>query len=566
MFVIRILTVMFLILSGSVSAQNTNADGRVKEVESFLSKKSLDFIRGRFPGVPVLVSVKIEPLRMTNTGSSSGLPENNLPYLGFGSEQQIDPWDDDSVSVHDLLSRVRYIEAKITLPNTIEDDLIFEVREALFSNLGMIKGRDRIEFTRKNWPGQTELVIEYFVFAGVAAVLVLLGLFLIARQTFSTLSSTIKAAAAEKSGGGSAGAMAAPVNIEPKREEKKSQNIQLNDSMKVAEKLESLIWKLSDDPGFPTLEDMIELEKVAINNPHMLGGILNEMPQDMRDKIFQRGKDTAWLEAFFSNGELGLEAYQFILNLTRKSRDESKAEWEDLLISLWRLGPELTGFMRGLEQRDALGIFAWMPIEISLPAATEAFPGAWGILLKHDFKPPVLPDDLATKMREKALEIKPLNDPKMLERYDHERGLIKYLKTCPLETEKDVYKAAKEGGALRMVRPPFFEVLEAREEILKELVPKMPIQDWGIALFNIDRGTRSAITDHLNDREKFVLIETLKECDRTRISNEEVGDVREKIAREFSKFMANFKGTESDFDGDQVEDNDQSSDSQGNAA
>ena len=56
----------------------------------------------------------------------------------------------------------------------------------------MIKGRDRIEFTRKNWPGQTELVIEYFVFAGVAAILVLLGLFLIARQTFSTLSSTIK--------------------------------------------------------------------------------------------------------------------------------------------------------------------------------------------------------------------------------------------------------------------------------------------------------------------------------------------------------------------------------------
>ena len=70
----------------------------------------------------------------------------------------------------------------------------------------------------------------------------------------------------------------------------------------------------------------------------------------------------------------------------------------------------------------------------------------------------------------------------------------------------------------------------------------MPIQDWGIALFNIDE-YRSAITDHLNDREKFVLIETLKECDRTRISNEEVGDVRE-IAREFSKFMANFKGSD----------------------
>ena len=61
MFVVRILTVMFLILSGSVSAQNTNADGRVKEVESFLSKKSLDFIRGRFPEFPVLVSVKLNP-------------------------------------------------------------------------------------------------------------------------------------------------------------------------------------------------------------------------------------------------------------------------------------------------------------------------------------------------------------------------------------------------------------------------------------------------------------------------------------------------------------------------
>ena len=311
--------------------------------------------------------------------------------------------------------------------------------------------------------------------------------------------------------------------------------------MKVAEKMKSLIIKLVNSASFPTLEDMMDLEKKAISNPRMLGAIIKEMPVELQNKLFHRSKDPAWLEAYFSDEDLDMEAYHFVLELTRRHREDEEVHWQEFLIALWRLGPELTSFMRTLEQRDALGIFAWMPIEISLPAATEAFPGAWGILLKHDFKPPPLKENEIKGHMEKVLGIKPYSDLTMLERYQHERGLIKYLKTCPLETEKDVYKSVKAGGTLRMLRPPFFEVLEADSETLKEFIPKLSIKDWGIALFNIDRGRRSAITDHLTDREKYVLIETLKECDMSGISEEDVGDVREAAARTFAEEMENLK-------------------------
>jgi hypothetical protein len=553
------------------NAQKNDQDGRVKEVESFVSKKSLDFIRGRFPGMPVLINVEIDPLRMSGSNSAVGIPDNALPYLGFGNESQIDPWDDRSSSVHDLLTRIKALEIKVTLPNTVEDDLIFEVREALFSNLGMIKGRDRIEFIRKNWPGQEKIAIEYLIFAGLATILVLVSLFFITRDAFKDLRSTIKAAASEKSAAAAAAAAApsAPLQADLSKNEKDSPNIQLNDSMKVAEKLESLIWKLSDDPAFPTLEDMMDLEKKAISEPNMLGALLKEMPSELQDKLFKRGKDPAWLEVFFSDGDLDLEAYHFVQDLTRRQRNEDEVYWQEFLISLWRLDGELTKFMRTLEQRDALGIFAWMPIEISLPSATAAFPGAWGILLKHDFKPPVIPEEATAKILEQALEERPYNDPEMLERYSHERGLIKYLKTCPLETEKDIYKAAKEGGSLRMVRPPFFEVLEADETILKELIPKIPIKDWGIALFNIDRGLRGAITAHMNDRERFVLIETLKECDIQGISPEDVGDTRESVARQYSEFLTEYKKIQAESEKRAAEaaaTQDDQNNSQGNAA
>jgi hypothetical protein len=193
--------------------------------------------------------------------------------------------------------------------------------------------------------------------------------------------------------------------------------------------------------------------------------------------------------------------------------------------------------MKSIEQRDALGILAWMPSRISIPTAREAFPGGWGILLKSDFKPSPPPEEIILNLLEKATSSKPLRSMEMVNSYRHERGLLDFLRICTLEEEKDIYRASKGDAGIHLLRPPFYAIFEGAHDDLKMLADQVSGHDWGRALFDIDRALLSKITLFFPDSKTYQMIETLKQCDQGDITMNEVGQMREKIAGIYAKNM-----------------------------
>ncbi len=522
-------------------AQAEGKNPKVAEVESYLTQKVITYVNSRFPNMPVLVNLQVDPLRRSPSALSENFSKDILPYFSEAKVDNVDEWDESTKTVHDLLPRIRSVQVKITVPDVVTNDDLYEMRDALYSNLGLIGGRDKIEFDRKNWKKDAALPYELIGMVAAAVVILLIGLFFIMKGLAGSLRKALADSASQQKGGSQAGAaMAMPPSAPAGAREKSGlglsgNNLQMNDSLRLADKIEELLKKLAEDPAFPTLEDMIDFEDKVIEDPAFVGTILQEMPRKMQEELFRRGSSPKWLDSFFQNSSLDIDKYQFILQLTYRKRDAAGKAWQELLISLWRLGDGLTDYMKGIEQRDALGILAWMPSRISIPTAREAFPGGWGILLKSDFKPSPPPEKIINDLMEKATSRKAFNSLDMVNRYRHERGLLDFLRICTLEEERDIYRASKNDAGIHLLRPPFFPIFEGSDEELKQLADQVSGPDWGRALFNVDRALRGKITHFFHDSKNYQMIETLKQCDHGGITMNEVGQMREKIGRIFAK-------------------------------
>ncbi len=534
----RLILLLFWAFAASLALAQEGKNPKVAEVEAYLTQKVITYVNSRFPNMPVLVFLQVDPLRRSSSNIAENLAKDMLPYFAEAKMDDVDEWDDPNRSVHDLLPRIRGVQIKITVPDIVTNEELFEMRDALYSNLGLIGGRDKIDFERKKWTKDEKFPYEIVGLVALAVVILLIGLFFIMRGLASSLRKALSDGASQNKGGGNnAAAMAMAAAPPPSREKNQGGlgNLQVNDSLRLADKIEELLVKLGEDPAFPTLEDMINFEDKVNEDPAFIGTILQEMPRKMQEELFRRGSSPKWLDAFFQNTTLDIDKYQFVLQLTYRKRDPAGKVWQELLISLWRLGDDLTNFMKTIEQRDALGVLAWMPTRISIPTAREAFPGGWGILLKSDFKPAPLPEKLVLDLMEKATTQKPFNSLDMVNRYRHERGLLDFLRICTLDEERDIYRASKGDAGIHLLRPPFYPIFEGADEDLKTLADQITGPDWGRALFNVDRGLRGKITQHFNDSKNYQMIETLKQCDQGGITMNEVGQMREKIARIYAK-------------------------------
>lgn len=536
------LIAIFCLLGLNTSLAQTAKNPKVSEVEAHLTQKAVSFVKNRFPEVPILVNLSVTPLRRNQAELAPRGATEELPYysLGFGNEA-VDEWDDPSKSIHDLLPRIQSVAIQITMPQYISDDELFELRDALYSNLHIIPGRDKIEFVRKNWHKERALSNEWIIFLSSMVFAIFVLSFFSLRYFVGRLSDGLSAAAGgDKSAGAASPAPLPMPAVTPKTTaamDGASGSMQFNETMRVQDKVGEILAKLSQTPEFPNLEDMIDLEQAAIKDPSFLGGILAEMPKDMQERCFALSSDPKWLEAFYEEAPLNIEHFHFVSKLAHRKRDPKNIKWEELLINLWRLGDDLKPFIRELEQRDALGILAWMPTTISVPTARETFPGGWGILLRHDFRPPPLTDKICDEMIKTCNELKPLQSMQMLAQFEHERGLLRYLRECSIDEERDIYKASKADASIHMVRPPFYVIFESGEETVKNLVERVPAREWGMAMFNVDRSLRGSITKHLNDSQNYILIETLKACDRDGVPEREIWAVRERIAKVFKQLQ-----------------------------
>lgn len=542
----RLIWILGWTLAASLAWAQEGKNPKVAEMEAYLTQKVITYVNSRFPNMPVLVYLQVDPLRRSNSAMAEGIAKDILPYFAEAKVDNTDEWDDPNRSVHDLIPRIRGVQIKITVPDVVTNEELFEMRDALYSNLGLIGGRDKIDFERKNWKKEEKFPYEIVALVAIAVTILLVGLFFIMRGLASSVRKALSDSASQNKGGNNNAAAMAMAAQPPMPREKNlasAGNLQVNDSLRLADKIDELLQKLNEDPAFPTLEDMINFEDKVIEDPAFIGTILQEMPRKMQEELFRRGSSPKWLDAFFQNATLDIDKYQFVLQLSYRKRDAAAKVWQELLISLWRLGEDLTNFMKTIEQRDALGILAWMPTRISIPTAREAFPGGWGILLKSDFKPAPLPEKMILDLMEKATARKAFNSLEMVNRYRHERGLLDFLRICTLEEERDIYRASKGDAGIHLLRPPFYPIFEGSEEDLKQLADQVTGPDWGRALFNVDRGLRGKITQFFNDSKNYQMIETLKQCDQGGISMNEVGQMREKIARIYAKNLQQKQNT-----------------------
>jgi hypothetical protein len=338
---------LFLILAWTFAASPAWAqegkNPKVAEVEVYLTQKVITYVNSRFPNMPVLVFLQVDPLRRSSSAMAESMAKDILPYFAEARVDNSDEWDDPNRSVHDLVPRIRAVQIKITVPDIVTNEELFEMRDALYSNLGLIGGRDKIDFERKNWKKEEKFPYEIVSLVAIAVTILLVGLFFIMRGLASSVRKALSESTSQNKGGGTnavAMAMSAPPPMLREKPAAGGGNLHMNDSLRLADKIEELLLKLNEDPSFPTLEDMINFDDKVIEDPAFIGAILQEMPRKMQEELFRRGSSSKWLDAFFQNTTLDIDKYQFVLQLSYRKRDPAGKVWQELLISLWRLGDE----------------------------------------------------------------------------------------------------------------------------------------------------------------------------------------------------------------------------------
>jgi hypothetical protein len=516
---------------------------RVAELEDKLAKDASLYLKGRFPEVPFLVTVSISPLRRGDGYQKSEKGES-LPYFESDSEELQDEWDDPQVSWGKLMMRVQKAALTISLPDSLNDDEVAEVKESLFKLLNLTPARDEIQIQRRAW-SQGGHAWLYGAIGSIALFLLIAGLFFTGRSAARHVGDALTSAAKSQGSSGSAASSSGPVAASPTHSPEggagdSSRDVQFNDPIRVREVMVRMVQDLSTSTAFPTLDDMIDLDALGKKDPALLGAVLAEFSDSIRSKLFALSSNRNWLEALLNPGLSNFDCLEVLQKLTRRTRAEKRAAWEQLLVYVWRLGDERGAFLKKLTQEQAFAILGSMPKSISVEVGRKSFPGAWGVLLDPGFHPAALADAMVQKLSTEALAAKPLSDLTLLERYRHEIELIEYLKIADIASEREIYEAASSDSMIHSMRPPFYLAVDATEEILKDFVPKSSIDQWAMALFNAPRTERFKIEKQFSQKQRFLFVEKLKAFDAHNPEPTQVGSAKEAIARFFAEFSANF--------------------------
>lgn len=536
------ISVFFWCFIQIAQAQGIRKHPRVIEIEGTLREEASRVIRARFPNLPIIVQVSLDPLRRDGIVSADGRPMEDLPIMGPTTIEIQDEWDDPARSHEELLQRIRSASVNVTLPESASESDIIELREALFATLNLIQGRDRIEFQRRAW-GQDKKeessYTTYYVFAGllIFALLCLWGI---------TWSASRNVSKALNKPGSSDNApamvpMAAPLpamnplsTAMPTAHSGGSLtgDVSFNDPLRIRDALKEVITKLDQSKGFPDLEDVFAMDAKIATSPGAMGIFFDEMPTAMRDKLFSYGTGKHWLEAFSEPGHLDMNTFEFLSRLGTRQRLNTDEAWQELLIAVWRLKELLPDFMKSIARDDALAILAHLPPACSVPVAKAAFPGAWGQLLDSNFRPSPLPADKAKMIRERALSLRPWADIETLKSFKHERSLLDFLRVAEVVDERDIYETVHDQSMIHNIRPPFYAVFSLDAKVLGKFITRMPTEDLALALFNVPRSDRRAIESAMNPKQRFMLIEHLKHLDQNPPDKQRIGQIREAIGKE----------------------------------
>lgn len=536
----KMTTLVFLLVAvfSLNTAQAKNA--RVIEIQEKIKSDISDFLEKFSPNTKYSVQVKVKPLRRRYDQSSRN---EDLPFMEFQEELIQDEWDDPKTSVYSLYSRIS--EAKVSI--FIEDKVSIENRskfkEALLLDVNLVPGRDSVEIEpisspvlqkSFNWKDQTEILLLGIML--IIAVVLGVGL--------NSLSKKIVPQQFVNSGDGkdspgqstsAAPAMAsAPVSSVASKgggfgELKGDLNIQ--DPSKINEVVGKKIEKLLESDVFPTLGDMVTLETLLKSDPSSFSYLVYEFPLEVQKSIYQLGKGEQWFKGF---SEVGFPSKVVLISLDKMLRNRTvhqNEKFESLLIHTWRLTKNLTSFMKSISKDEAFSILYFLPKDISIPVARECFPGSWGGILEDRPVNTLKDNQKVQKLLTEALKLQPYFNYDSLQVFKNRKDLLGYLDTVEPNEEKDIYSVMGEDNDLTSIRPPFYAFFELNKEDRLEVYQKFSMNEWAVACFNIDRHDKDAVTDLLDDKEKYLFSHILKSIDQNPNLAENKIEIRQAISQ-----------------------------------
>lgn len=531
-------TAIFLLISPLIFAQTQGKHPRVAELEADLTKQAIDLLRARFPDKPFLVTVNVDPMHRYGDSGPTARPNNDekLPLSWYDDEEIRDEWDDPKMPMKALLARVKKALVNVSIPMATSDDEIVEIQQSLISALGLVPARDEVKIFRRTWGQNVTKYDPVWIGLGISCLIVaLLSLYAISKMNASKLAKAIEDSAT-KQNSGSAGVRAPSLSNLANEQSTKSvgngSDLRFNDPLKTREVVHQTIDSLFQQHRkvFPTLEDMLLLDRFGELNPSALGALVLEFPADQQRLLFSYSYKMHWLVGLNEPGEIGSASIDVLQKLIRNARHEGTPEWEQLLISFWRLDEERVAFIRSLDQDEALAILVRMPKSLSVGIARKAFPGSWGTVLNSTFQPKEISQKRIVQITEQAKSKVALRDYSMLDRFKQEKDLLEYLKFTDPNEERDIYAVTPPGSLIHSLRPAFYKVLELDETLLKEILPHTKFEDWALAMFNLPKPDRRKVELSMGEKQRFLYFERLKQLDSSNPSALQVGLAREKMA------------------------------------
>lgn len=535
----RFLTGLLVFLALSAQADVIQKHPRVAELEDKLTHDAEEYLKGRFPDHPFLVTVTIDPLRRVEEPKQAKAGED-LPYFDADSEEIQDEWDDPQMSLSRLMLRIKKASVKITLPASVNDDETSEIKDSIFSYLHLTPARDEVTIERKGWHSDAgEWTVVAIGFS--AALLFLIGLFIINRSSTQkitrALSEGAKSAGASAGGGVAQAPASAPAGAAPEERVSGAADLKFSDPIRVREVTARMMDSLQALPGFPNHYDMIALDDFGRKHSRELGAILHEFPAQMQKKLFSMSFHSCWLEAFNKPGSLGLECMELLQKMLHHPRNEKQNEWESCLIYVWRLEDERVRFIQKLKKDHAFAILSELPKNIAIDTGRKAFPGAWAMLLNPESSGAMPSEEEIREISDSALKLKPLFDLSLLQRYRNESELLDYLKYATPYEEREIYEASPEDSSIHRLRKPFYPMLEQDRETLEEMIQKASVNEWAMVLFNVERSGRKVFEELFSEKQRYVFKEQLKNLDIHGMNFEKMAAARERLANILSEVL-----------------------------
>lgn len=511
---------------------------RVIEVQVKLKNDASSFLEKFAPGTKYSVKVSVKPLLRKSTSSNNS---NQLPFMELQEDSLQDEWDNPESSVYSLINRIS--EAKITI--YIEDKVKIsdysKFKEALLTDINLIPGRDSVEILpistpvlMKNfqWMEQYEILLIGIIL--LIAVILGVGLNTIAKRlTTSNLPENTTPSTPNTSPPPMPTTQYAQ-NSSLNNSQKKSAltgDINLQDPTKISETVSKKIEKILNSELFPTLNDMSLLYELLASDQMSFSYLIFEFPENIQKELYKLGKSNDWYKGFT---EIGFPSKNVIITLDKMLRNRTinnSAEFEKLLISIWRLDDKSKNFFKNLSQEESFCILYHLPKDFSIPIARKLFPGSWGFLLDEKSTHTINDPKRIEQLTDLTYNISPLLSYESLTLFKNIEDLIKYLNLSQPNEEKEIYQVINGKHNLEKIRPPFFKFFDLEIEERKKVFKNFTFRQWAIACAKVENNEKGKIYEILDEKEKYLFTNELSSCQEIANDYESVSEERFKISR-----------------------------------